>query len=755
MSSGFDDRLLELTARIADGENIDWDDAGAAMPGAVVAHLKALNSLYRAMRRVGDPVAGDALERWGHLHVAERIGQGGFGQVYRAFDPILQRDVALKLLPAGTPGSASGWIREARRLARVRHPNVLAVHGADIHGSVPGLWSDLLNGRTLAERIAAGPMPRAELIDFAGQLASAVAAVHAAGLVHGDIKPGNVMIEPGGRAVLMDFGAAAEAEAALPTRFGSPLLMAPETLDGKPASAASDVYAVGAVLYFAATGRYPVEAATLDELRERQARAGFRFEARTGAAPRALRGLVERMLATRPDKRPAIADAEKLIARIASAPQRMRRNLALGTITLLLAAGALAALLAYRSAAQSRDRIERVKDVLAEAAESVVPTRQSGPTSVVAMYEKLAELIEERLADYPAALAEMRVITGVSLGKLGEIERGLALAESGIELMQRVRGDVPSDLSSAWLEVATVRAMVEDIEGAEQATRNALAALSRMNPEDAAAERLTARNRLALLLGQQGRWREEVAATRDLLEERRALYGSDSVRLAVDYHNLAGAQRAVGDLDEALVNQRRAGDLLRAAGDENSVRMGFVWYALANILIDLGRFDEAAQALDHATGIYRANLPSDHPNFEYLAEANARLQAGLGRWDEAVPTLRRLAALEGDAFAWLRLRVNRLLAQIMVEREQWTQAHALYRKIQADKPRRYQPLTGYFDAAIAYTGFHAGTVAESPVDAIVGAIDQLRAAGLERSAEYQRLQRWRDSVSAQTGAGRD
>src|SRR5712691_6407415 len=170
---------------------------------------------------------------WGPLRLIEKVGQGAFGQVYRAWDSALEREVALKLLlPRGLDedAEAKAILREARLIARVRHPNVVSVYGVDRHDGRVGFWSDFVRGKTLSAVLAEqGPFGYREAALIGIELCKALSAVHAAGLLHRDIKAGNVMREEGGRILLMDFGLTDEHDAA--HRFGgTPVYLAPELL---------------------------------------------------------------------------------------------------------------------------------------------------------------------------------------------------------------------------------------------------------------------------------------------------------------------------------------------------------------------------------------------------------------------------------------------------------------------------------------------------------------------------------------------
>jgi eukaryotic-like serine/threonine-protein kinase len=213
--------------------------------------------------------APDALHRWGPFEDLRRVGRGSFGEVYRAFDPALQRHVALKILlprPSDREDELAVMLREARAIARVRHPNVLPIHGADRHDGRVGFWSDFVNGQTLSELVATqGTLGPREAALVGVDVCRAAGAVHAAGLLHRDIKAGNVMREEGGRILLVDFGLTHEHGRGADSS-GTPVYMAPEVILGEPATVQSDVYAIGVLLFYLLTKQYPVDGATLDEL---------------------------------------------------------------------------------------------------------------------------------------------------------------------------------------------------------------------------------------------------------------------------------------------------------------------------------------------------------------------------------------------------------------------------------------------------------------------------------------------------------
>ena len=225
----------------------------------------------RRNRRTARPIRRSA--PWGSLQLLARVGEGTFGEVYRAFDTQLQREVAVKLLrPGHSPVRLTDRVlREARVLARLRHQNVVAIHAAEERDGRVGLWMEYMRGATLEQLLQThGAFSAREAALIGQDLCRAVAAVHGAGLVHRDIKAQNVMREEGGRVVLMDFGAGQLRESASrgPARLtGTPLYLAPEVLNGGEATPRSDIYSLGVLLYHLVTGQFPVRGSSLDELR--------------------------------------------------------------------------------------------------------------------------------------------------------------------------------------------------------------------------------------------------------------------------------------------------------------------------------------------------------------------------------------------------------------------------------------------------------------------------------------------------------
>ncbi|MBI3694296.1 MAG: protein kinase, partial [Acidobacteria bacterium] len=207
----------------------------------------------------------------GHYRVLEKIGAWGMGVVYRARDERLERDVALKVLPPGTLADEAArkrFRKEALALSQLNHPNIATVFDFDTQEGTDFLVMELIPGVTLNDKLAAGALLEKEITRLGTQLAQGLAAAHEQGVVHRDLKPGNLRITPDGRLKILDFGLATlrrpEGEGAATVSMtetatvpGTVPYMAPEQLQGEKADARSDIYAAGVVLYEMATGRRP------------------------------------------------------------------------------------------------------------------------------------------------------------------------------------------------------------------------------------------------------------------------------------------------------------------------------------------------------------------------------------------------------------------------------------------------------------------------------------------------------------------
>ena len=250
--------------------------------------------------RPGDRIGSYAIER--------RLGSGGAGEVWRARDERIGRDVAIKLLlPHPTNGERLSTLHdEARAAGTLNHPNVVTVYDVGTHGGAPYLVTECLEGESLRARLGAGALPLATALDVALQIARGLAAAHARGIVHGDLKPENVFVGIDGRVKILDFGLATlhdpvarrDADARPAALTGTVSYMAPEQLRGEGTDGRTDLFALGVVLHEMLTGRRPFEAdSTVGTIERILTGRAARLSDVDRAIPHGVSDLVDRCLA--------------------------------------------------------------------------------------------------------------------------------------------------------------------------------------------------------------------------------------------------------------------------------------------------------------------------------------------------------------------------------------------------------------------------------------------------------------------------
>ena len=645
--------------------------------------------------------APGALDRWGPFEGLQSVGRGSFGEVYRAFDPTLQRHVALKLLlPSrlnrGEEGGA--LLREARAIARVRHPNVVPIYGVDQHDGRLGFWSDFVHGKTLGEWVATqGSMGPREAALVGIDVCRASGAVHAAGLLHRDIKAGNVMREEGGRILLMDFGLTYK-HGTDEDSSGTPAYMAPELLRGQPATIASEVYAIGVMLFYLLTTQYPVEGADVAQLRAAHSfgRRRTLLDVRPDL-PEALARVVETAISAAPETR--FASTGQMIAALsgaiglgsdravepASAKARVPRAWVLAPIAVAAAALVLIVMFLGRAGlpraverpplAGQQDDYRRAHDLLAhsyrpQALETAIP---------------LLEKIVAQDAQFAPAFADLGRANFLQFAQ----QRDPKYIEPARESSLRALALAP-DLASAHVTLGFLYAFTDQNDLARHEIESAL----RIDEFNAAAY-----GALAELQARQGRTdlveatlRKAVSLAPDdwLLNSQLGAYyldngkwaqASEQFRHAVDlvpdnpraYNNLGLVYRGLDRLDDSVAAFKKAIDL-----EPSFIR----FRNLGMVLAEDGKYSEAAEALGRSIEMrpnhYRAwgllasvylnqhadaakvrdtylkaialaaDLLKETPRDEYLLADVGGYYAALGKEKESLPLLAQAAALAPD-----------------------------------------------------------------------------------------------------------
>ncbi len=293
-------------------DSMDWLRTGGALDGPLGGLL------------AGEADAADVLAAGTHIgpyEIVDRLGDGGMGTVYRAHHAALGRDVAIKALAVlgQDPRLLQRFEREARVLAGLDHPNVATVHDYLVVNGKPYLVLELVDGETLSERIARGPLPSGEVQSIGMALVDALAEAHGKGIVHRDLKPANIKITPRGRVKVLDFGLAKPVGAGSPIDspsvvttslavLGTPCYMSPEQARGEAIDARTDIWALGCVLYEMLAGTRAFGGETVSDVIASVLRDAPDLDRLPAGTPPPLVALIERALQKDPARRPQRVD---------------------------------------------------------------------------------------------------------------------------------------------------------------------------------------------------------------------------------------------------------------------------------------------------------------------------------------------------------------------------------------------------------------------------------------------------------------
>lgn len=301
-----------------------------------------------------------------HYEVLDKLGSGGMGEVYRARDTKLKRDVAVKVLPdsvADDPDRLARFEREAQLLASLNHPNIAAIYGLERHEATHFLVLELVEGEDLSDRLQRGPVTVDEALDIAAQITEALGEAHDKGVIHRDLKPGNIKLTPDGKVKVLDFGLAkafgVESPEAAPDLSQSPTMtrqgtmagvilgtagyMSPEQARGKPVDKRTDMWAVGVVLFEMLSGKRLFRGETVSDTLAAVLRADIDWKALPSGLPTSIERLLRRTLSRDPQTRLRDAgDAQLDIADARSGHADAAPSSSRNPLPWLLAAGALA-----------------------------------------------------------------------------------------------------------------------------------------------------------------------------------------------------------------------------------------------------------------------------------------------------------------------------------------------------------------------------------------------------------------------------
>ena len=650
---------------------------------------------------MSNPPATDLVRQkhFGRYEILEKLGAGGMGDVYRAFDPTLRRPLAIKVLrgsASADPDRLRRFEKEARSASALNHANILTIYEVGSVDGLPYIAMELVDGLTLRQTLRSGPLLTRRALQLAAQAAGGLAEAHAAGIIHRDLKPENIMMTRDGRVKIVDFGLAKlippEAIDEMTTRsddswsteagkvIGTVGYMSPEQAKGQPLDFRSDQFACGAILYEVATGRPPFRrssrSATLAAVIEEDPEP---IASLNPNVPPPLRWIIERCLAKEPgdryeSTRDLARDLDDVLVHLAEVspvgsgvglqlPQgvapiaRRRRALMLGSIAVAALVVVLGGLWLFRIGRSA------VADRPAAPAQAGRPARRSVAVlgfknlSRGAGEAWLSTALAEMLTTELAAGGRLRTIPGENVGRM-KLELKLSDAESlATDTLARVGRNLGTDLVILGSYVALpadqirVDVRVQDVAAgetvtvmAENGTETGLVEMvarvgSRLRRSMGVEEASTGTNRLA-------------AAVPSNLEAQR-LYSEGLARLRV-FDALAARtlleQAVVEDASSPMIHSALSEAWTTLGYDANAKEEARKAFDLAGTLgledrlTVEGRHREASGEWDKAVTVYASLLAAFPDNVEYgLRLAAAQATAGKGR--EAFETLAGLRGL--------------------------------------------------------------------------------------------------------------
>lgn len=681
-------------ARLAFGS----DHADVGVPPMAVAVEQAI---WHAAGFDLDEPAESGNRLFGDYELLELLGQGGMGVVYRARQRDLDREVALKLLSAGSSASrelTARLRREARHAARLQHPNIVAVHELAEHEGLLCYAMQLVSGRSLSQWLdAEGRLPPRKAAQLLRIIAEAADYAHRLGVLHLDLKPGNILVDERGAPLIADFGLARTLEHSdqAEAMAGTPGYMAPEQVrpDFGPLTPATDVWALGAILYEMVTGHPPFDAATPAETLRLLLEGEVRRPSRYAPLPADLEAICRHCLAKHPGLRyptaRALADdltnfleGREVSVRPLNGAQRFahwvgrepRAALAIAVAALALLAGMLATTMQWRraeaKAAEARE-VNRFlnEDLLANVDPYRDPSGDPAKASVPAMLADAEAKLDQGLVSLPAARAQIGLSIGRAYFGLGLWDRArVRLGKAHRDARGALGSNAPLTLDIEE-QLGLTATYAGDYAGAAALYRHLLPA-RRAHAGETAPATIAARRGHAMLLYETDQF---AAATREF----------EATRAAAVLHapeQLADIDWCLSDLYTELNRWDDAERLLHAALAHSRARFGarhpqYLWQTLW--LVDLlnmrGRWDEAEALLRSARAGLIATVGRDHPQVISTLHYRGQILLERGRAAAALPVLEAALAgrirAHGEAHKWTQYTMNRVgLARLAVGR---------------------------------------------------------------------------------------
>lgn len=657
--------------------------------------------VFPSVGQTSGPAAfGDAAppQQIGAYQILGLLGHGGMGAVYRARQLNPPREVALKIIPTtfATPDLLRRFEFEAAILGRLSHPGIAKVFEAGVSlesgRRTPFFAMELVNGQPAplaAARMRWSIRQRAELLV---EICEALQHAHQRGVIHRDLKPGNILVDDGGRPRILDFGVArvidedvgATLHTAAGQIIGTPAYMSPEQISGDPREidTRTDIYSLGVVAYELLSGQLPLDlsgaslARALEIVRDTT-------PARLGAVAPECRGdletIVGKAMAKDKEQRypsaaamgadlqrflrdePILAVPPSTSYRVYKFARRHRALVAGASVALLSVLGGAAAAtfglwratqerdeaiearglmdLARLKSAREADRAVAVNAFLNRMFESANPFEAGARDVTVGEWlDREAARIHDAFPGQPEIEANVRATIGVAYRSLGRLPEAEAHLRAAIDRQRLARGEETADFARMQRELASVLLARGDVAAAKPLFREALATSERVLGRQSRSW-LIALGRLGMALIEAGELEEAERSLREATAGLAALPTPGDEDLAIMRNNLGRVLRASGKLEQAEEFYRAAyADFLRIHGESNP-QTGIALNNVARALGDRGKLDEAEQAYREALRILTASLGPQHPSVADVLNNLSNIHFDLKDFDESLTTI--------------------------------------------------------------------------------------------------------------------
>ena len=647
--------------------------------------------------------------RVGPYRVVRELGRGGMGVVYLAerADGVFEQVVALKVVPGALASSSAveRFVRERQILARLEHPHIARLlDGGVTADGLPYFAMELVEGVPVTEHCRDSELSVDDRLALFVDVCDAVSYAHSQLTVHRDLKPSNVLVTAGGGVKLLDFGIAKllddsdESQTVTREVAATPQYAAPEQLRGEPVSTATDIWALGVLLYELLTDRRPFEVAGRDleaqrrlvcEIDPEPPSAALRRADADAATVRRLAGDLDTVtlgaLRKEPERRYPSVEAlaedvrrhlEGLPVRVRPSTVRYRAGKFVGrhrvgvTAAVLVAtsllAGAAVALWQARERGREAVKAERVSSFLVQLFEGADPYREGGePISFEELLDVGVGQLDTELADEPEVRAEMLQVIGKVYENLQRPLKAAPLLEQAVALRRTTLGPSHLDLAESLLDLGRARHDLGEFDAAERLYEEALS-IRRLRLGTRSLEVAEVLSELSDLAYERADFERVERADREVLAIRREVLGSDHPEVATALNNLATVSGRLGRLEEAESLHRQALALRRARFGREHPDVAESWHNLAVVLERKGRLREAGEAVREALSIRAAVFGEGSTAYANSLTSLASFQVALGDHEEALATLREALPLTHELFGAEHWRVAVLHHQLGV-----------------------------------------------------------------------------------------